>query len=88
MNDRARAAAGAGAVMLIGLVASVWPGATPPPAPVPCAEAEAWMVDALPGVGAATRAAMTDAVRAGRLDELPPAARARAEALFAAPGAR
>jgi len=55
---------------------------------VPCAEAEAWMVDALPGVGAATRAAMTDAVRAGRLDELPPAARARAEALFAAPGAR
>ncbi len=88
MNDRLRAAVAAGAVLVLGVTASAWPAAAPPAARVPCHLAEAWMVDALPGVGPATLASMIVAVRAGRFADLPPAARIRADQLFAAPDGR
>jgi hypothetical protein len=86
MSERRRAVAAATALVALGLAATVAPRRAPPP-PVPCAQAEAWMVDALPGVGRGTRAQALAAVRSGRLELLPPAARARAAVWFAPPQA-
>ncbi|MFW5846319.1 MAG: hypothetical protein ACOCXJ_08840 [Planctomycetota bacterium] len=60
---------------------------SPPPA-IPTAAAEEWMLRALPGIGPKTAPAMTAAVRAGRLEELPASARGPAERVFVVPAAR
>ncbi len=40
------------------------------------------MADALPGVGSKRRAAVAEAIRAGRVEEVPPAARAAVAEAF------
>jgi len=66
-----------GIALLIVAVLAVgfWRGATqrdrPRDSRVPYHEAEAWMVDAVPGVGPKTRDAVADAVRRDALHELP-----------------
>ncbi len=46
---------------------------------------EAWMADALPGIGAKTRAAMFHQLRAGHLEALPERARQMARQVFIIP---
>ena len=53
-----------------------------PPAQIPAAQAQPWMVEALPGVGPKRHAAALAALRAGRLADLPKAARATAGEVF------
>ena len=49
---------------------------------IPVAQAEVWMVDALPGIGPKRRDAALAAVRDGRLATLPKAAAVMAGAVF------
>lgn len=58
-----------------------------PPAQIPAAQVQPWMVDALPGVGPKRHAAALAAVQAGRFEDLPKAARATAEQVFERPTA-
>lgn len=69
---------------LAGLAVSGSWRARPPAAPprVPAAQAEAWMADCLPGIGAKRREQAAAAIRSGDLAALPPAARAAARELF------
>lgn len=50
--------------------------ATPVPPMLPAAGAEVWMADALPGVGAKRRDAVVEAIRTGRMEDVPASARA------------
>ena len=56
--------------------------ATPVPPRLPAAGAQVWMADALPGVGAKRREAITEAIRAGRLEDVPASARAAVAEAF------
>lgn len=48
-------------------------------------DSEAWMADALPGIGAKTRKAMFHQLRAGHLEALPERARQMARQVFTIP---
>ena len=48
---------------------------TPVPPRVPAGAVETWMADALPGVGPKRRDAATAAIRDGRVEDVPAAAR-------------
>ena len=52
------------------------------PEPVPVAQAEVWMVDALPDVGPQRREGAVRSVREGRFDELPRRARVLVPEVF------
>jgi len=81
---RERAAAVAMVAMLVAISLAALMRHPPPRTPerIPASVCETWMADALPGVGKKTRDAAAAAIRAGELEKLPPAARARARELF------
>jgi hypothetical protein len=58
------------------------PGARVPPR-MPTSAAQAWMTDALPGIGQKTRERMAAAIRANTFEQLPARARPLAEQVFA-----
>lgn len=75
------------AALMLALVAAVTlrvvlHGSAPQPDPIPITAAEVWMADALPSVGAKTRAEVAAHIRAGDLEALPARARADAQACF------
>lgn len=73
-------------VMIAMVVIGLWslkPAPAPSePHPIPYARSEAWMADALPGVGIKTRDQQWQRIRAGQLDTLPASARAIARQVF------
>jgi hypothetical protein len=54
----------------------------PVPAPQPLEQVEIWMLQALPGIGPATAADCAEALRNGRLEQLPQSVQALAQELF------
>ncbi len=73
------------AIALIGLI-SLRAAPTPTePSRVALADSEAWMADALPGIGAKTRVAMFHQLRTGHLEALPERARQMARQVFIIP---
>jgi hypothetical protein len=80
-----RCAAVVVAASLLALLALAFvrqPAAPEPPPRIPASACEAWMADALPGVGAKSREHIAAAIRSGELASLPPRARALARELF------
>lgn len=76
--------------LLVTLGAGVtWAPRQPVPVPprVPAATAREWMADALPTVGAKRRAVAAEAIRAGRIGDLPVGARTPAMEAFVLDGA-
>lgn len=73
-----------GVVLLLLAVVATWRQLMPAPIlpRLPAATAESWMADCLPGIGPVKREAATAALRAGRLDALPPATRTVAVQVF------
>ena len=83
MNQRWWAVLLLAGALLVGRVARLDPQPATPAQRDP-AQAEAWMVDGLPGVGPKHLAGALAAVRAGRFDDLPKPARAMARTVFLA----
>ena len=80
---RGEVAAALVALVALGAWATGMPRQPPPVPPrVPANEVQPWMADALPGVGPKRREAAAAAIRSGRIEELPPAARAVAAEVF------
>ena len=73
------------AIALIGLISLRAAPAPTEPSRVALADSEAWMADALPGIGAKTRVAMFHELRAGHLEALPERARQMARQVFIIP---
>lgn len=70
------------AMVLIGLWALRPSPAPDKPQPVLVAQSEPWMADALPGIGAKTRAANWQRIRSGMFEALPERARETAREVF------
>ena len=82
-NRRRAESLAAAAVLSAIAVLALWhqtPGQSP--APIPASQAEAWMADCLPRIGAKTRARMADALRKDDIDRLPKLARVQATRWF------
>ena len=73
------------AMAIIGLISLRAAPAPTEPSRVALADSEAWMADALPGIGAKTRVAMFHQLRAGHLEALPERARHMARQVFLIP---
>ena len=73
------------AMALIGMISLRAAPAPTEPSRVALADSEAWMADALPGIGAKTRVAMFHQLRAGHLEALPERARHMARQVFLIP---
>jgi hypothetical protein len=82
--ERHRAEALAAAMVLsILAVLALWhqaPGQSP--GPIPAAQAEPWMADCLPRIGARTRVKMAEALRADAVERLPLPAQVQAARWF------
>ncbi len=84
-GPRAQALLLGAALPLLGIWAETRPQpGTGVPARIPLSQAQPWMADCLPGVGAKTRDRLAAALRAGRWDAVPVRARASARAWFTA----
>lgn len=70
------------AMVVIGLWSLRSPPAPSDPVRVPAARSEAWMADALPGVGVKTRDQQWQRITSGDLQALPERARAVASQIF------
>jgi hypothetical protein len=84
---RSRALAERGVLAAVLLAVALWAQLRPSrpihaPQPVPAERAQAWMVDALPGVGPKRRDQAVVAVRQHLVEDLPKAARKMAREVF------
>lgn len=83
MNERWWFALAIVAVLGMGAYSHRWPSAPAPSKREPCT-AEAWMIDALPGIGSIRLSGALAAVRSRHFTALPAPARVCAEKVFAA----
>ena len=85
MNERWWFALAIATVLGLSAYKHHWPAASAPARRAP-SSAEAWMIDALPGIGSKRLGPALAAVRAGHLAALPAPARGCAEKVFLAAG--
>ncbi len=75
------------AMVVIGLISLRTSPEPTEPLRIPCAASEAWMADALPGIGIKTRDLQWQKIRSGEIGALPERARAIARHVFIWPAA-
>lgn len=70
----------------LGMLAWLRPSRTPlAPPRIPAAQAEPWMADGLPGVGAKTREHVATVLRSGNIEQIPHRAQEAARQMFVLP---